>query len=601
LEVEFEGVKMRKFKDSRRGVSAIVVVAAIILIVIVVVAALYALQIGPFGVVKTELIMGTTDSVESAVDPAQAYDFFGWEIIQNTGAALVDIEPGSSAGPEDYTGALATDWTPSIDLKTWTFTLREGVLFEDGTEFNASHVKYSFDRNIGIASPDGPQYNMDYAGIIDSIDVVSTYEVKFNLKVPFSPFLQLMACQASSIVNPQHALWDAYLNYTAGDARASTPMDLGPYMLTEWVRTAGKDDRIVLDVNPYYWNLSGGYPKTDRIIYEFYADSTGLRLAIEAGDIDIAFRQLSADDLMALRTNPNLKVWSGSGAFIQYMIFQEEEIPGLRTLNDSRIRRAIAASINRPQVCDTVFLNLAEPLYSMIPAGMLGHTEAFEVLGDANYTYTQSLLDELGYNVTNKLEIELWYESSGHYPSSDLQAALYAFQLEASDVISVSLHSADWPSYRLNRNDGIMHVFVYGWYPDYVDPDNYAFLYWAPWLDHHYIDYGVNYQDMVDAFNDARNTTDAATRISLYEQLENYAVEDCPVIPIYQSSAWAVSKLDVEGVILDISQAWRNWLIIPEFPVNLLAVFIVMTIITVVLTRKFLKLRDSPAKSELLV
>lgn len=552
---------------------------------------------------QSVLVIGTTDSVENSLDPSQSYDFFGWEIIQSIGSTLVDIEPGSQAGPDDIIPALATAWVVSPSSLNWTFTLRQGVLFDDGlTEFNATHVKWSLERAIwGVNASDGPQYNMDYAGIIDSIDVVSTYEVKFNLKVPFSPFLQLMACQASSIVNPQHALWDAYLNYTAGDARASTPMDLGPYMLTEWVRTAGKDDRIVLDVNPYYWNLSGGYPKTDRIIYEFYADSTGLRLAIEALDIDIAFRQLSADDLMALRTNPSLKVWSGSGAFIQYMIFQEEEIPGLRTLNDSRIRRAIAAAINRPQVCEFVFLDLAEPLYSMIPAGMLGHTEAFEVLGDANYTYTQSLLDDLGYNVTNKLEIELWYESSGHYPSSDLQAALYAFQLEASEVISVSLHSADWPSYRLNRNDGIMHVFLYGWYPDYVDPDNYAFLYWAPWLNHHYIDYGVNYQDMVDAFNDARNTTDAATRISLYEQLENYAVEDCPVIPIYQSSAWAVSKLDVEGVILDISQAWRNWLIIPEIPVNLLAVFIVMTVVTVFLARKFLKLKDSPAKSELLV
>jgi len=82
------------FKDSRKGVSAIVVVAAIILIVIVVVGALYALEIGPFGVVRTELIMGTTDSVESAIDPARAWDFFGWEIIQNTGCTLVEIEPG---------------------------------------------------------------------------------------------------------------------------------------------------------------------------------------------------------------------------------------------------------------------------------------------------------------------------------------------------------------------------------------------------------------------------------------------------------------------------------------------------------------------------
>jgi len=75
----------------------------------------------------------------------------------------------------------------------------------------------------------------------------------------------------------------------------------------------------------------------------------------------------------------------------------------------------------------------------------------------------------------NKLQIELWYESSGHYQASGDLAALIKAQLEGSGVISVTLKGADWPSYRLNRNDGIMQAFVYGWYPDYVDPDDYAF------------------------------------------------------------------------------------------------------------------------------
>lgn len=93
-------------------------------------------------------------------------------------------------------------------------------------------------------------------------------------------------------------------------------MDLGPYKLTEWVRTAGKDDRMVLGANPYYWNAAGGYPKTERIIYEFYADSTALRLAIEAGDIDIAYRHISPTDIIDLQANPNVKVWKGTGAAI---------------------------------------------------------------------------------------------------------------------------------------------------------------------------------------------------------------------------------------------------------------------------------------------
>jgi peptide/nickel transport system substrate-binding protein len=570
---------MKKAKDSRKGVSTTVIVAAIILIIIVVVAALYALQLPPFAKPPFEgIIMGTTDSVESAIDPAQAYDFFGWEIIMNTGSGLVEIEPGSSAAPEDYNPALATSWTTSTDLKTWTFTLRQGVLFEDGTEFNASHVKYSFERNIGIASPDGPQLNMEYDAIIDTVEVVSKYVVKFNLKIPFSPFLGLMACQASYIVNPEYAggwqtEWstDDIVWYENGtDARTRNPMDLGPYKLTEWKRVAGKDDRMRLEANPNYWNKAAGLPKTEKIIIEFYADATALRLAIEAGDVDVAFRHVTATDIKDLKDDPDLKVWQGTGAAIQYMIFQEDPLTGLPQLDDAKIRRALTAMLDRPDVCDTVFLGQSSPLYSMIPTGMMGRPEGvpgpFKVLGDANYTYAKSLLAELGYNEANKLKIELWYETSGHYPSSPDQAELYKAQFEASNVTEVTLESADWPSYRINRNEGVMHVFLYGWYPDYIDPDNYAFLYWATWLGHHYTLYNAtnNYIAMKAAYDAARASTDETERIELYDELEDYAVEDCPVVPIWQGAAWAVTKPNIKGVYLDITQTWRIWLLYEE-------------------------------------
>jgi hypothetical protein len=94
---------------------------------------------------------------------------------------------------------------------------------------------------------------------------------------------------------------------------------------------------------------------------------------------------------------------------------------------------------------------------------------------------------------------------------------------------------------------------------------------------------------MLNAYNGARNVTSAAGRTSLYAQLEGFAVQDCPVIPIYQASAWAVSKKDVQGVVLDISQAWRNWLIVPEFPISILAVFLIATILPLLLARNLLK------------
>ncbi|UCD40426.1 MAG: hypothetical protein JSV87_02550 [Candidatus Bathyarchaeota archaeon] len=563
---------MKKVKNSRKAVSTTMAIVAIVIIVIVVIAGIYAYQtyLAP---PRKELIMGTTDSVESAIDPSRAWDFFGWEIIQNTGCTLVEIKPGSSATAEDFEPALATDWTLSADKITWTFTLREGVEFADGTEFNASHVKYSFDRAMGINHPEGMPLGSEFDTIIDSVEVVSKYVVEFNLVQPFGPFLALLSCQACAIVNPEYAGgwktdWseDDVVYYEEGDVRASHTMDLGPYNLVDWTRVAGKDNEMRLEANPNYWNrdADGGLPKTEVVIIKFYADATALRLAIEAGDIDVAFRHISATDIEDLQDDPDVKVWEGVGAAIQYMIFQEDPVGTLPQLNNAKIRRALTACLNRSEVCSTVFLNQMSPLYSILPDGMLGHTEAFAELGDANLTYAISELADLGYSETNKLEIELYYESSGHYPSSAEQAAVYKSQFEASGVVDVTLKSLDWPSYREARSEGTMHIYLYGWYPDYIDPDNYAFLYYAVWLNHHYIDRGEHYAEMKAAYDDARASSVESERIDLYAEIDDYAVMDCPVVPIWQGAAWAVTKPNIKGVYLDITQTWRIWLLYEE-------------------------------------
>lgn len=509
--------------------------------------------------VRETLIVGTTDSVELTLDPAQAYDYFGWCILQQIGSTLVSVKPGSTTGA-DFVLDLAESWNSSTDLKTWDFTLRQGVKFPDGTTLSATHVKYSFDRAIALipSIPEGAPAGLGYDLIINRTEVLSTYKVRFHLNFPFSPFLGILSARSSTIVDQTYAPM-AQVNYTIGDARASTPVAfVGPYVLSRWDRVAGRDVEIRLDANPNYWNLVSGYPKLKHIVFKFYPDAATLRLAIEAGDVDMAFRHISPTDVLDLETNPNLRTWWGSGAFIQYLCFQEKRAP----FNDTRVRVAVAAALNRTAVTQTVFLGLAKPLYSIIPPGMLGHTEAFKELGDANYTLTRSLLAELGYSETNKLTFDLWYEDSGHYPSSADQALLYKEAFEASGVITVNLKHADWASYKTNRDNEIMDAYVYGWYPDYVDPDDYSFLYWASWLHTNYNTASpVAYQQQVDLYDEARAITNTTLRAELYAQVDDIAVEQCSVVPLYVSSAWAVTKPSVYGIYLDITQDMRYWLI----------------------------------------
>jgi peptide/nickel transport system substrate-binding protein len=547
---------------SNRAIGRMVIVGIIIVIIIIAGVIGYYFTLPPTTTTKDTLVMGTTDSVETTLDPANAYDYFGWEIIRSLGSGLVDYRPGAT-GPSDIIPDLATEWTTSSDGLQWTFTLRQGVKYDDGTVFNATHVKYTFDRNMGINDPNGPFVGIGFSDIIQNVTVVDTYTVRFNLKIPFSPFLSLIAGQECVMVDPKYApmhgtSWTTsdVINYTAGDARASNPMGLGPYTLGNWTRSAGKDSQMTLIANPNYWNASAGIPKTKKIIIDFYADSTGLALAITAGEVDIAFRQLGVTDINTMRTNANLKVWNGTGAFIQYLCFQEKYAP----FNETNIRQAVGAAINRTALVNTVFQGQAQNLYSLIPIGMAGHSDAFQSLGDPNYTRTQELLAPFGYNATNKLTFDLWYETSGHYPQSPQQAQVLKSSIEASGVITVNLKSADWASFGNNRRSESMPAFIMGWYPDYIDADDYIFPFLdstgGSWIHMNYAD-----AQMDQLIGWARGNTSDTVRNSLYGQIQSLMVTDSPIIPLYQGSAYAVTSLNVTGVYLDITQNWRHWLV----------------------------------------
>jgi peptide/nickel transport system substrate-binding protein len=207
--------------------------------------------------------------------------------------------------------------------------------------------------------------------------------------------MALLAFSGSFIVNPSRApnTPGQAVQYKEGDAKAGNPNDLGPYVLKEWTRKAGKDYEMRFDANANYFGAADDYPKAKHIIMKFYSDATALALAIKSGDIDMAFRQLAATDIKNMQSDPNLKVWEGTGAFIQYICFQERMPP----FDNPKARQAIAAALDRKEIVDTVFLGQGVPLYSQVPVGMAFHQDSFKTLGDANITFTVSTLQELGY------------------------------------------------------------------------------------------------------------------------------------------------------------------------------------------------------------
>jgi peptide/nickel transport system substrate-binding protein len=126
-------------------------------------------------------------------------------------------------------------------------------------------------------------------------------------------------------------------------------------------------------------------------------------------------------------------------------------------------------------------------------------------------------------------------------------------------VITVNLHSAEWPTYREQRNAGSMPVFIYGWYPDYIDPDNYAFLPFASWLN-------LGFNDTVGGVEQAELWTEgrsvpASQREAIYFELQDLQAEQCSCIPLWQGQTNCVATPNVRGITLDITVNWRHWLL----------------------------------------
>ena len=483
------------------------------------------------------VILGTTDKI-TVLDPAKCYDFYTWEIFNNIGEGLLKYKPGTT----EITLGIAESYEVSDDGRVYTFTLRPGLKFTDGAPLDAAAVKYSIDRVMSLDLD--PSWLV--SAFVDRVEVVDNLTVKFILKKPVSYFPSLVATVPYFPVSPK--------SYPADRMAEPTVGHYGPYRIKRWIR----DVEMVLEANPDYY---GAAPKTKEFIIKFYKDAATLRLAVETGEIDIAWRTLKPTDILDLKARGVLTVEEVPGPYIRYLVLRCNKPP----FNDVRLRRAIAAAIDRQKICEEVYKGTVEPLYSMIPMGMWSHIDAFkEEYGVRNLTLARELLKEAGYSEQNPFEFELWYTPT-HYGDLEADVALVIKEsLEETGMMKVTLKSAEWATYAAEYiAKGVMPIFLLGWYPDYIDPDDYTtcFLHseWSP-------DLGVFYNNsrMDELLDAASLEIDISKRTELYQEVQRLMAEEAPVIPFFQGKLYAIFWPNVRGVVLDPTLILRYYLIYKE-------------------------------------
>jgi peptide/nickel transport system substrate-binding protein len=473
------------------------------------------------------IVYGTTEKMTN-LDPAEAYDFHTWEIFYNVYQGLLNYTPGTT----QIVPGMAESYSANPAGDEFTFKLRKGVKFTDGSPFNAQAVKWSIERVMTLAGQ--PSWLVtDY---VDSVSVVDDYTVKFKLKFPCAYFHTVVATPPYYPVSPNiypadKIIWDP------AEMVGGQLVGLGAYKLTSFKR----DEEVILETNPSYW---GKKPAVDRVVIRYYADATTLRLALEKGEVDIAFKTLNPSDIKDLAANKKYTTYKLPGPQIRYLCFETSE----SVFQNKLLRRAVAALINRPDIIQKVYLGQNSPLYSMVPNGMIYHSDDFKtVMGDGNVALADKLLAQAGFSAAKPFQFDLWYTPS-HYGDPEVNMAeVLKVQLEKSKAIKVTLQSAEWAAYKEKWKHKEMPVFFLGWYPDYLDPDNYTAAFAGTSGSAGMGIYFSN-PDWDALFVKEQSNADPKVRESVFKEIQKRWTDEVPTAPIWQGDLYVFTKPSVKGI-----------------------------------------------------
>jgi peptide/nickel transport system substrate-binding protein len=454
---------------------------------------------------------------------------------------LIEFKPGTT----ELVPALATEWTASDGGKVWTFKLRSGVKFHDGTEFDAQAVKFNVDRWWDADNEFGyREAGKTYAiwrnlfggfkgspeSLLQDVTVEGKDTVKFVLKQPFAIFPTALASGYFGIASPT-AVKKAQANY---GTPASFAVGTGPFVYKEW-RTG---DRIVLNKNPNYWKP--GLPKSEQLLVRFITDPAARLVQLRAGTLDLTV-DLTPDQLAEVRRDPNLEAVFRPSFNVGYLALN----PGYEPLQKAEVRQAIAQAIKKQEIVKAFWGELGEHTPHFTPP--LQEEYQSPTVTESEYNPQQALqtLAQAGY--PNGFDLQLWYMpvSRPYFPTPKPIAEAFAAELSAIGI-RVNLQTKDWAAYLSDRNKSPgFQAFMLGWTGDYGDPDSFYYPHFGPGAT---ADIGNwKNEELFQLLNQGRATQDKAERIKIYQQVDEILSKEAIRLPIVHSKPLLAKRKIVQG------------------------------------------------------
>ncbi len=484
------------------------------------------------------LVVGTTDSWTS-FEPAWVYSFHDWELFHNCADGLLNSVEG---GAGEVYPALAESYSVSDDGLVYTFNLREDVEFPDGTAFNADAVVFSFERIAVVDEAEGANAGFLYTGYATGVEKIDDMTVAVTFADAFAFAPQLVATNVWKIVNPN--------SYSADSAGTTLETcGIGPYVIESF--TEG-EELIFVENESYY----GTAPVEEKVIIRYFADSSTMALALQTGEIDIAWKSLSPSDTEAMRGEEGFTVLSQGGTEIRYVTFRTYVAP----FDNPDVRLGLAKMLDRQEIADLGFQGTKVPLNSMVPVGFLGHKPSYE--GTESMDECIALLAAAGFTADNPLVMDLWY-SPTHYGDTEADiAAIIKSQWEASGVVEVSLQFLEWGAYRDAGRAGETPVQLLGWYPDYLDSDSYLGPFvpgtWAAGQP------GFIHEELQGMLGAQAAEGNESARIAILEDIQDLWVEQSPMVPFAQGALFVSYSDAIKSITLDPLALFHYYLVDKE-------------------------------------
>lgn len=463
----------------------------------------------------------------TSLDPITSTEGETFKITENVMETLLQY------GDQDTTihPGLAEDWEASDDGLTYTFKLRQGVKFHDGTDFNSEAVVFNFDRWMNGNADDFPYYTMfggfkgEEGHVIKEIKAVDEHTVQFVLTRPQAPFLKNLAMSPFAIASP--AAVEKF-----GDKFRENPVGTGPFKFVEWKQS----DRIVLEKNEDYWQE--GLPKLKQIIFRVIPENSARMNALVNGEIDVMDGVNNSDEA-TIKSNDKLQVIERPSMNVGYLGFTVNRPP----FDNKLVRQALNHAIDKKAIIDAFYGGQAEAAVNPMPSSIEGYNDAVEA-----YPYdlekAKELLAEAGFK--DGFEMDLWAMPVARpYMPEGMKVAEVIQESFSKIGVKAKIQSVDWATYLDKAAKGEFDAFMLGWTGDNGDPDN--FLYTLLDKDsigsNNYSHYAND--ELHDILIKAQTELDQEKRNVLYEQAQEIIHDDAPWVPLVHSTPLLAAAKDV--------------------------------------------------------